>query len=61
MARNKSSSLKTKLVSSKNSYRVAPRWIILKKFGGLKRSMHISSWRANPNMRRSWRRNRIKV
>ncbi len=61
MARNKYPSLKTKLASAMKRYRVAPRWVILKKYGGLKRSMHISSWRVNPKMRRHWRRNRMKV
>ncbi|PIU61088.1 50S ribosomal protein L39e [archaeon CG_4_10_14_0_2_um_filter_Archaea_38_6] len=61
MASNKPSSLKTKLASAKRRYRVAPRWVILKKYGGLKRSVHISSWRANPKMRRNWRRNKLKI
>ncbi|MBN1924156.1 MAG: 50S ribosomal protein L39e [Nanoarchaeota archaeon] len=61
MTRNKVSSLKTKLVSAKRSYRVAPRWIVLRKYGGLKRSMHVSSWRVNPKMRRHWRKKKIKV
>lgn len=61
MARNKTRGLKKKLQSARRSNRVAPRWLILKKFGGLNRARHISSWRLNPQMRRNWRRNKIKV
>lgn len=61
MTRNKRPSLKNKLTSAKRKYRVAPRWVIVKKFGGLKRSAHISSQRVNPNMRRHWRRNKLKI
>jgi len=61
MTRNKYPSLKTKLVSAKNKNRVAPRWVVLKKFGGLKRAAHISSWRVNPKMRRNWRRSKLKI
>lgn len=61
MARNKQASLKKKLASANRRYRVAPRWVVLKKYGGLKRAMRISSWRVNPSMRRHWRRNKLRI
>ena len=60
MTRNKVESLKVKLVSAKVKNRVAPRWIVIKKFG-LKRGVHVSSWTLNPQMRRNWRKNKIGI
>ena len=61
MARNKTKSLKVKLNKARKESRVAPRWLVLKKYGGLKRAMRIPSRRLNPQMRRHWRRTRLKV
>ena len=60
MTRNKFPSLKNKLVSANKKYRVAPRWVVIKKYG-LKRGVHVSSWTMNPKMRRNWRRNKLKI
>lgn len=61
MARNKTKSLKTKLTKARKESRVAPRWLVLKKYGGIKRAMHIPSRRLNPHKRRNWRKTSIKV
>ena len=60
MTTNKIESLKTKLVAAKKKNRVAPRWIIVKKYG-LKRGVHVSSWTLNPQMRRNWRKSKIGI
>jgi ribosomal protein L39E len=60
MTKNKFGSLKNKLMSAKNKNRVAPRWIIVKKYG-LKRGVHVSSWTLNPQMRRNWRKTKIGI
>jgi ribosomal protein L39E len=60
MTRNKVGSLKVRLTAAKSKSRVAPRWIIVKKYG-LKRGVHVSSWTLNPKMRRNWRRSKIGI
>jgi ribosomal protein L39E len=60
MTRNKAESLKVKLVSAKTKNRVAPRWIVIRKYG-LKRGVHVSSWKMNPQMRRNWRKTKIGI
>jgi len=60
MTKNKFGSLKVKLVAAKVKNRVAPRWIVIKKYG-LKRGVHVSSWTLNPQMRRNWRRTKIGI
>jgi ribosomal protein L39E len=60
MTRNKVGSLKVRLTAAKSKNRVAPRWIIVKKYG-LKRGVHVSSWTLNPKMRRNWRRSKIGI
>ncbi len=48
-------------MKARKESRVAPRWLILKKYGGIKRAMRIPSRRLNPHKRRHWRRNNIKI
>ncbi|MFA5303338.1 MAG: 50S ribosomal protein L39e [Candidatus Nanoarchaeia archaeon] len=60
MTKNKFGSLKAKLESAMKKNRVAPRWIIVKKYG-LKRGVHVSSWTLNPKMRRNWRKTKIGI
>ena len=57
MASTKSKSKKIKLTKEGGKSKAAPFWAILKKFG--KRRTH--RWRLNPQVRRHWRRNKIKV
>jgi ribosomal protein L39E len=57
MTSRKSRSKKKKLDKAAKESKAAPYWAILRKFG--KRRSH--RWRLNPQMRRHWRRNKIKV
>jgi len=57
MTSQKSKATKLKLEKAAKESRAAPFWAVLRKFG--KRRSH--RWRLNPQMRRKWRRDRIKV
>lgn len=56
MARNKKRSVKKKLIKEEQKNRPATYWAIIKKYG--KRGHR---WRLNPQVRRNWRRDDIKV
>jgi len=60
MTTNKTVSLKNKLVSAKKKNRVAPRWVVIRKYG-LKRGIRVNSWTMNPKMRRNWRKSKIGI
>lgn len=57
MTRNKPAAKKKRLSSAAKKSVAAPFWVILRKFG--KKKTH--RWRINPQMRRSWKRRRIKA
>jgi ribosomal protein L39E len=57
MSSRKSKSKKIKLAKAAKTSKAAPFWGILRKFG--RRRTH--RWRLNPQVRRHWRRNKIKV
>ncbi len=56
MARNKRKSVKTRLLKAGKINRPATYWAIVRKFG--KRGHR---WRLNPQARRHWRKDKIKV
>ncbi len=56
MARNKPKSLKNRLIKAMKRNRPATYWAIIRKFG--KRGHR---WRLNPQVRRNWRRDKLKV
>jgi len=55
--RNKPHAKKRRLLSAGKSSIAAPVWAILRKFG--RRRTH--RWRSNPQMRRPWRNQKLKV
>lgn len=57
MTRYKPAAKKKRLSSAAKKSVAAPFWVILRKFG--KKKTH--RWRINPQMRRSWKRRRIKA
>jgi len=56
VAKNKKRSVKKKLISEGKISRPATYWALVRKYG--KRGHR---WRLNPQVRRNWRKNRIKV
>jgi large subunit ribosomal protein L39e len=56
MARNKPLAKKKRLNKANKVSKAGPVWAILRKFG--KRRTH--RWRLNPQMRRNWRRGKLK-
>jgi len=56
VARNKKRSVKKRLISEGKISRPATYWALVRKYG--KRGHR---WRLNPQVRRNWRKNRIKV
>ncbi len=57
MAKTKHLSRKLRLIKATKSAIAAPFWAILRKFG----KRRVYRWRLNPQMRRHWRRNKLKI
>lgn len=57
MARNKHVSKKKKLAKEMKSSVAAPFWALLRSYG----KRRVYRWRLNPQVRRQWRRTKIKA